>query len=701
MKATKKYRLVFLGFMLFFFFHAFTVFAQFTVVSTQPSHGATQVDTAGTLSISFNAPLDTSARFPHPEDFFLNLYLYPDTLVGDPDSITLSPDLQTVFVHNLHLAENTSYLIVVVDAVNQAGDSLDMPYSLMFSTGNFLPANSVAGTISYPSQNPMGSWVGLLDSEPFQEDGGEVVNGTIVQGSGGSYTIDFVEAGTYWPVAAKDFYIDEYGEPEFEEGSAIGFYDANQDHIVDSIQVTSGVPVVGVDIQLHTLVSQTSRVPFPAVQNAAQAWSPDAYLTGIYGTVEPDGTALIWQYLFYSPGLNDQTGWLVFGDLLVRVAMEDSLMDTLAVPQNWLDSDTILAITETNGGSDFRQNYPDAEVGVYLGYLSFDGEKVSFLSPGKTFDLMSFSMKKNSQTLAIGSLFDADGNFDTIMEPQPAVWMVAYESDSTGAELLFILDSQTGKILNQPTTAATAEPLAFSLAQNLAADVRLWTITSHIFSVDSLGKTDMWLYLYYSASLDTVVQVIFWGEIPVSTGFMGYSPPDTSSIPANWLNSDLAIAVAEANGGAVYRNSNQDVFVMAHLSRWFQGANPDLTVWEFRYTSSTAPEFIILVDAISGNVVGLESVEGNPLPEEYSLYQNYPNPFNPVTTIRYELPVSAHVKLQIFDLLGREVATLVDDNQPAGSYEIRWDAREYPSGLYFYHLVSGQFRETKKMLLIR
>ena len=76
-------------------------YGQFSVVSTSPSHGSVNVDTSVTLSITFNSAIDTTVRFPFPGDFFMNLFFDPDTLVNEPDSITLSPDLQTVYFHNV------------------------------------------------------------------------------------------------------------------------------------------------------------------------------------------------------------------------------------------------------------------------------------------------------------------------------------------------------------------------------------------------------------------------------------------------------------------------------------------------------------------------------------------------------------------------------------------------------------------------
>ena len=89
------------------------------------------------------------------------------------------------------------------------------------------------------------------------------------------------------------------------------------------------------------------------------------------------------------------------------------------------------------------------------------------------------------------------------------------------------------------------------------------------------------------------------------------------------------------------------------------------------------------------------------LPTSYNLSQNYPNPFNPSTIISYQLPVSSKVVLKIYDLLGREVATLVDDRQHAGNYSVKFNAGNLSSGIYFYRLIAGGFNQVKKLVLLK
>ncbi len=89
------------------------------------------------------------------------------------------------------------------------------------------------------------------------------------------------------------------------------------------------------------------------------------------------------------------------------------------------------------------------------------------------------------------------------------------------------------------------------------------------------------------------------------------------------------------------------------------------------------------------------------LPGHFSLLQNYPNPFNPSTTIRYALPHRSHVTLTVFNTLGQQVATLVNDEVEAGHHEVTFDASGLASGVYFYRLQAGSFVETKKLLFVR
>jgi hypothetical protein len=89
------------------------------------------------------------------------------------------------------------------------------------------------------------------------------------------------------------------------------------------------------------------------------------------------------------------------------------------------------------------------------------------------------------------------------------------------------------------------------------------------------------------------------------------------------------------------------------------------------------------------------------------LYQNYPNPFNPITTIKFAVPLNKggerglSVHLAVYDILGREITVLVNESLKPGTYEVTWEASNYASGVYFYKLLTNEFSETKRMVLIK
>jgi PKD repeat protein len=126
--------------------------------------------------------------------------------------------------------------------------------------------------------------------------------------------------------------------------------------------------------------------------------------------------------------------------------------------------------------------------------------------------------------------------------------------------------------------------------------------------------------------------------------------------------------------------------------------------------SSQNQNFIFIVR----HTVGIKVISPS-VPSEFKLFQNYPNPFNPVTKIRFDLPSgfpstegrptgargNDRVVLKIFDILGKEIATLVNEQLQPGTYEVEWNATRCPSGVYFYRLTTGNFIETKKMLMIK
>jgi len=124
--------------------------------------------------------------------------------------------------------------------------------------------------------------------------------------------------------------------------------------------------------------------------------------------------------------------------------------------------------------------------------------------------------------------------------------------------------------------------------------------------------------------------------------------------------------------------------------------------------------FTIIISASEGEAVSeigtlssiITSIDNNNIPTKYILEQNHPNPFNPSTIIKYSIPInmsreSSIVSLKVYDVLGREVATLINREQSAGNYEVRFNASNLMSGIYYYRLQSGEFNQSKKMVLLK
>lgn len=152
------------------------------------------------------------------------------------------------------------------------------------------------------------------------------------------------------------------------------------------------------------------------------------------------------------------------------------------------------------------------------------------------------------------------------------------------------------------------------------------------------------------------------------------------------------------------------------VTAWADGeAMPDTATYSYEaLTTTEGPSFIIVgvTDDDSSSIqidelwynerpAGLGISDEAPIASRYELGQNYPNPFNPTTHIRFNIPETANAKLTVFNVMGEEVATLVNGVMQAGGHTVSWNAASMPTGVYFYQLESGNFSQTKKLLLVK
>ncbi|MBM2845447.1 MAG: Regulator, partial [Bacteroidetes bacterium] len=170
------------------------------------------------------------------------------------------------------------------------------------------------------------------------------------------------------------------------------------------------------------------------------------------------------------------------------------------------------------------------------------------------------------------------------------------------------------------------------------------------------------------------------------------------------LPPNTTVSVLAVSGSNLFAGTSSGVFLSTNSGTSWSAWSTGLTntyVWSLAVSANN------LFAGTSGGVwrrtfpEASVRIPSSDLPTDFSLDQNYPNPFNPATTINYQSPITSHVSLKILDLLGREVAALVNEEKPAGSYKASWDAAKMPSGVYFYRLNAGEFVETKKMVLLR
>jgi hypothetical protein len=156
--------------------------------------------------------------------------------------------------------------------------------------------------------------------------------------------------------------------------------------------------------------------------------------------------------------------------------------------------------------------------------------------------------------------------------------------------------------------------------------------------------------------------------------------------------------IAGSDGYGVFVSPNND-------TNWVQ-RNEGLVGMERVYGLCTLNNYIIAATDYSLYRRGLIEFLGikqisEQVPAHFTLSQNYPNPFNPSTKIKFDIPKSDFVSLKIFDILGREVAALVNEQLNSGTYEAEFNGTNYPSGVYFYKLMAGDFTETKKLVLVK
>ena len=196
----------------------------------------------------------------------------------------------------------------------------------------------------------------------------------------------------------------------------------------------------------------------------------------------------------------------------------------------------------------------------------------------------------------------------------------------------------------------------------------------------------------------TQTDVGLWRSSDNGSTWEHIATPDSNL--QNMTMNSLGHIYLESRTGVYRSNNNGANWVKVSGTPWPEVIKTNVNVYGFAFDGSGKLYAATSAALFKSQQTTLSIKENvSETPKEFSLEQNYPNPFNPTTVIRYSLPVNGLVTLKVFDVLGEEIATLVNQNLSVGKFSIEWNADNVPSGIYFYKLSAGKSSKTKKMLL--
>ena len=175
-----------------------------------------------------------------------------------------------------------------------------------------------------------------------------------------------------------------------------------------------------------------------------------------------------------------------------------------------------------------------------------------------------------------------------------------------------------------------------------------------------------------SSSYNLYFQMNYWNHIVIERSSTGYLYV--------WINGSQFV-----DGALVGSCSFNDISFSAYC--WYNPLYGYMTAYLDDITLYYVP-------------VGITHISSE-VPSKYNLSQNYPNPFNPTTNIKFDIPKNEFATMKVYDMLGKEITTLVNEKLNAGTYSVDWNASEYPSGVYFYRLQTDSYTEVKKMILTK
>ena len=321
------------------------------------------------------------------------------------------------------------------------------------------------------------------------------------------------------------------------------------------------------------LIKPTARSQLASVESAAEAVASDAELIYVSGDIEDTtGTADAWKYIYKSTSKDQVFEFLLSGSSVIQqpgISVNDPTIHAgiRAFPTAWIDSDSAVAVAERNGGKDFRATRPWVAMGARLFYVEgmcIDGTDIKY--------------------------------------PYP-VWEISYYGSDVDRMEVHV-DGVMGRLVNDfpVTTARDGLTQADAAAQNVDPDAELvfvWTS-----QVDAEGQAPMWLYVYEASGTQTMVEFAFIGAellYQMESQMLPWVSPGRTPVPQEWLDSDEAMATAEADGGAGFRAAYPEAIIDMNLYAYSGGLARSLPggiklVWDIYYIAQDTT-FRSVVDA--------------------------------------------------------------------------------------------------------
>jgi len=222
------------------------------------------------------------------------------------------------------------------------------------------------------------------------------------------------------------------------------------------------------------------------------------------------------------------------------------------------------------------------------------------------------------------------------------------------------------------------------------------------YQYDSSGNVNCTFQSNYQSDFNYYLEFDESGKLSYEIMYLSYNPADSSwmdtvEIIFKYDEYDRVLKMGESAWFRYNADGNLDTLINLHMVISGYMANKGRLLDSYGNVI-TFPNLDAMYFYYSNFVTGINQ---NKLDVLNFSYQNYPNPFNPTTTITYSLPKSSLVTLKIYDILGKEVATLVNEEKQSGTYHAVWNAREAASGVYFYKLTAGEYSKVNKMILIK